>query len=180
MTTSSETFHSRDVHTSKKSKTRSTIFGWIRFLLFLAAIFFIFRYALGITLVDGKSMNPTLHDNDIVLTNNIFYQHERDDIVIINENGFPIIKRIIALPHETVEIKNGTVFVNGDPLEENYTIGISNNMPEVLVEEGTYFVIGDNRTPGESLDSRSSNVGLIPAQHILGEAFFSIKSFQFL
>ncbi|WP_449538423.1 S26 family signal peptidase [Ferdinandcohnia sp. Marseille-Q9671] len=70
------------------------------------------------------------------------------------------------------------VFVNGEPIEENYTIGSSTDMPAILVEEGSYFVMGDNRTPGESLDSRSTDIGLIPATQIKGEAFFSITSFK--
>ncbi|MFS0821454.1 signal peptidase I [Bacillus sp. 1P02SD] len=179
MNTKSKTIHIHEIQTENNVKARSTMFSWLRYLLILLFVYFIFHYALGITVISGNSMNPTLHNKDIILTNNIFYEAERNDIVVIQDaSGFDIIKRIIALPNETIEIKNGIVFVNGEPIKENFVIGVSTDMPKILVEEGTYFVMGDNRTPGESLDSRSTDFGLISATHIKGEAFFSIKPFN--
>ncbi|TKC16818.1 signal peptidase I [Robertmurraya kyonggiensis] len=157
----------------------SEVLSWVKFIAILFVLFFIFRFALGIIIVDGNSMNPTLKNHDVILTSNIFFQPERNDVIIINTNdGYDIVKRVIALPNETVEIKNGIVLINGQPLEEVQTVGVSNDMAEVLVQEGTYFVMGDNRTPGESLDSRSSEVGLISQNNIKGEAFISVFSIK--
>lgn len=179
MRLSLEPLQDQEVYRESKVTTRQTIFSWIRFLLIIAIIFFTFRYAFGITIIEGNSMEPSLHNSDFVLTSSIFYNIERNDIVVIqNDHGYNIIKRVIALPNETIAIKNGIVFVNGDPLEENFTTGVSNDMPEVLVGEGTYFVLGDNRTPGESLDSRNQDIGLIPLNAIKGEAIFTVNSLQ--
>lgn len=159
----------------------SEVISWIKFIAILFVLFFIFRFALGIIIVDGNSMNPTLKNHDVILTSNIFFQPERNDVIIIKtSDGFDIVKRVIALPNETVEIKNGIILINGQPLEEAQTVGVSNDMAEVLVQEGTFFVLGDNRNPGESLDSRSSEIGLVSQNNINGEAFFSIFSFKLL
>lgn len=161
-----------------KKNTSSTFISWIRFIALLLLVFFIFRFAISITIINGNSMNPTLSDKDIILTSKLLFQPERFDIVVIHRNdGFDIIKRIIAVPNETVEIKNGVILVNGTPLKENYPMGISDDMPIMKVKEGFYFVVGDNRTPGESLDSRSKEIGLINEGQIKGEAFFSLYPF---
>lgn len=172
------------LHEEEAKETKnpwSEVISWIKFIAILFVLFFIFRFALGIIIVDGNSMNPTLKNHDVILTNNIFFQPERNDVIIIKTNeGYDIVKRVIALPNETVEIKNGIILINGQPLEETQTAGVSDDMAEILVQEGTYFVLGDNRTPGESLDSRSSEVGLISQNNIKGEAFFSVFPFKSL
>lgn len=159
---------------TKKSST-SSVMSWVIFILVLIAIILFFRYVIQFTVVSGDSMNPTLEDNDILLTSSLFYDVERYDIVIYqDENGFDVIKRVIGMPNETVEIREGIVFVDGNPLEEDYTAGTSNDMSEVTVSEGSYFVIGDNRARGASFDSRDSDVGPITEDQLRGEAIFSI------
>lgn len=167
-----------DMTVESKSKPQSPIMSWIQFILLLVVVFFIFRFVFGITLIDGNSMNPTYNNRDIVLTSNLFYKVERNDVVIVkNQNGFNIIKRIIALPGETVKIKDGIVYVNGMLVNEPFTIGKSDDMPEIKVEKGFYFIMGDNRTPGESLDSRSTEIGQIARNQIIGETVISIFPF---
>lgn len=157
---------------------KAEFLSWLKFLLLLAIIFFTLRFALGITIINGNSMNPTFKNQDIVLTSNLFYKIERNDIVLVQDtNGFKIIKRVIALPGEKVEIENGIVYVNQQPIEENFTTGISSEMSEVKVEAGQYFIMGDNRTPGESLDSRSVDMGPIQEGQITGEAMISLLPF---
>jgi len=123
-------------------------------------------------------MNPTFDNRDMILTSNIFYTVERNDIVIVkNPSGYNIIKRIIALPGETVKIQDGIVYVNGSPVKEPFIKGKSNDMPETKVKKGFYFIMGDNRTPGESLDSRSPEIGQIARSQIIGENLISIIPF---
>lgn len=158
-----------------RMKTRAQIIGWIRFSIFLAIIFFISHYAIGITIINGNSMAPTLQSNGVVLMSNILYSPEREDVILFSDpHGFDVIKRIIGVPGDVVEITGGAVHVNGVIAEEPYAIGIPNDMAPVLVQEDSFFVIGDNRTPGESLDSRSPEVGLIPKGVIKGELLFSL------
>lgn len=158
----------------KTEKKKGSLLSWLGFLFILAIIFFTTHYAIGITLISGQSMAPTLNDKNITLSNQLLYTIERNDIVIFQDkNGFDVIKRVIALPNETIEIKDDLVFVNGQPIEEEYIVGTANDMEKQLVAEGSYFVMGDNREPGESLDSRSSDIGTIPEGKIKGKMLFS-------
>ncbi|HLR52104.1 MAG TPA: signal peptidase I [Candidatus Avamphibacillus sp.] len=162
---------------SSKGRTNSII-SWIGFVLILVTLFLVFRYVITITIISGESMSPTLHDNDIILTNNLFFTPEKNDIILYRDsNGFDVIKRIIAMPNDEVEIKDGVVIVNGEPIEENYTNGESSDMPQITVAENTYFVMGDNRTPGASLDSRNSDIGPIDKEKVKGKLLVRLYPF---
>lgn len=114
------------------------------------------------------------------ISSNIFFSPERNDIVLYrDENGFDVVKRIIALPNQTIEISDGAAIVDGDPIDESFVTGTPKDMEETIVEEDAYFVMGDNRTPGESLDSRSPHVGSIAEERIKGEFLFSVFPFHF-
>ncbi len=126
------------------------------------------------TRVEGQSMEPNLHNNERLIIEKITYRFrepERGDIVVIrppNHTTVPLIKRVIGLPGEVVEIKLNQVYVNGEPLEEGYlvqpTVG---NMPPQLVPEGHVLVLGDNRRA--SNDSRF--FGTVPYEDIIGRAW---------
>lgn len=164
-----------DQHKEKKS----TIFSWVLFLVFLASVFLFFKYVVGITIVSGQSMAPTLANKDIVITSNLFYTPKRNDIVIYKDDqGNHIIKRVVGLPNETVEICNGTVFINNHPLDEKYILGNSENMDEITINDQSYFLIGDNRNPGKSLDSRNEEIGPIKEEDLVGKAIFSLYPFK--
>ena len=155
--------------------------SWMVFLLTLVIIFIIFRFVIGIITISGNSMNPTLEDGDLLLTSNIFYTVDRNDIIVYHdENGFNVIKRVIGLPGDKIAIQDGIVSVNGKIVTEPYTIGLSNEMEEIIVPKESYFVIGDNRTPGESLDSRNDRVGSIDEKNINGKVMLSIFPFSLI
>jgi signal peptidase I len=129
--------------------------------------------------IPSGSMEPTLEINDRLVVEKISYYFnppQRGDIVVFwpPENLFPegkrrdaFIKRIIGLPGDSVEITGGQVFLNGDPLEEDYIKAEPNYTwgPET-VPEGSYLVLGDNRN--SSYDSHSW--GFVPAENIIGKA----------
>jgi len=162
-----------------KSNTISNIFNWIRYISLLLIIFLIFRYVVGITIVSGNSMNPTLKNNDLILTSNIFFNVDRGDIVIVQDpHGFDIIKRVIALPNETIEIKSGIAYVDDVPLQEDYILGKSFDLEKTTIPEGSYFIMGDNRTPGESLDSRDESIGPVPSAAVKGQKLISLFPFS--
>ncbi|MBO0959870.1 signal peptidase I [Neobacillus sp. MM2021_6] len=178
MRTVGDEIQSVDITLKSRTKHMSSILSWIKFIISLIVVIFIFRFVFGITIIDGNSMNPTYDNRDVVLTSHLFYKVERNDVVIVkNQSGFNIIKRIIALPGETVRIEGGIVYVNGNPVKEPFTTGTSNDMPETKVEKGSYFIMGDNRAPGESLDSRSTEIGQISREAIIGETMISIIPF---
>lgn len=163
-----------------QKNSRDSIVSWVKFVLFIAALFFVFRYAIGITVISGNSMDPTIQNKDIIVTTNLFYTPEKNDVIRFQDvNGFDVIKRIIALPNDTVEIIEGVVYVNGAMVKEDYAMGIPNDMELIKVTDNSYFVVGDNRTPGESLDSRNSEFGLIPKERIKGEMLFSLYPLRF-
>jgi signal peptidase I len=127
--------------------------------------------------VSGSSMYPALYDNGNYWVNRYVYlksDPERSDIVEVKdpEDGVLVVKRIIALPGDSICFKNGVVYVNGRRLEESYlpphTATYVRRMNEdVLIGCGKnqYFVLGDNR--GDSADSRI--FGTVPRQNILGK-----------
>lgn len=145
-------------------------------------IFALFFKAVG---VDGDSMFPTLEDGNWVAVSGVTSNVERGDIVVVTqpwERNVPIIKRVIALGGDTVDIdfETSEVFVNGVLLQEDYiaeptTVSYDVVFP-MTVDEGKVFVMGDNRNV--SLDSRSSKIGQIDERYILGKALIRIYPFS--
>lgn len=142
-------------------------------VLLTAAIFLVVNAATGRFRIEGDSMEPNLHNGEYVLIDKVSYllhAPERGDVVVFtppNENR-DYIKRVIGLPGDTVQITGGQVYVNGVVLDEPYLKGMVNNdMPAHVVEEGRFFVLGDNRN--NSSDSRA--FGSITPQSIVGRAW---------
>lgn len=134
-------------------------------------------FLVQIYVVDGESMLPTLHHGDRLLVNRLVYrlgEPEAGEIVVLQDPQDPrrqLIKRVIAVAGETVEVRNQVVFVDGKPLAEDYTNPMSVHVADMhpqQVPAGYVFVMGDNR--GGSLDSRI--LGPIPINKIVGKAFF--------
>lgn len=125
--------------------------------------------------VQMGSMLPTLHENNLIIVNKLIYRYKapnRGDVVVFrppNNAGVFYIKRIIGLPGETIEVKDGNVFINNEQIKEVYinieTPGISG--PRKL-QKDEYFVMGDHRN--NSLDSRE--FGPIQFSSISGKAIF--------
>lgn len=121
--------------------------------------------------INGTSMYPTLKQNEYVFCLKQF-QIERGDIVAFNNLGNNVIKRIIGLPGETIDIKDdGTIIINDKALEEEYLNNkvkgdVEINLP-YKIPENSYFVLGDNRA--DSLDSRYNSIGTINIDEIICE-----------
>lgn len=161
------------------SKKKSEAAGWIRFGLMLIGVYVFFHYVIGLSIINGDSMNPTFETNNVLLFNKVLLPYEHDNVVIFNNDyGFSVVKRIIGVPGDTVAIEDGRIFLNGEELIESYTAGISDDMNQVQVPEKSYFVLGDNRTPGESLDSRNAEVGFVKEESIEGNVLLSLIPFK--
>ena len=134
------------------------------------------------TEVEGMSMSPTLKDKENLILDKISYRFrapERYEIVVVppnyKENTY-YIKRVIGLPGETVQIRDGDVYIDGMRLEEDGAYGKIKDpglaAEPFLLGEEEYFVLGDNRN--DSIDSREPEVGAVRREDILGRAFFRL------
>ena len=143
-------------------------------------------FAAQATRVDGQSMEPTLHTNQRIIIEKITYRlhpPERGDIIVLRRpTGAvePLIKRVVGLPGETVEIKNGLVYIDGEPLDEPYLDqSTQGSMSALVVPEKNVFVLGDNRHA--SNDSRA--FGPVPYSDIIGRAwirYWPLEDFQII
>lgn len=142
--------------------------------LFIAAVLVIGliarEYLLGVTVVAGDSMNDTLVTGDAVLLTRFDYltdTPERGHVVQLEVPGRDglYLKRVIGLPGETVEIKGGTVYIDGMPLNEPYAVPSAEDFRITLYDD-EYFVLGDNRPV--SYDSREEEFGVVNASCFRG------------
>lgn len=171
----------------KKRKVVETV---VVLAVFALLLFGIPRYIMERVIVDGPSMENTLQDGDNILVEKIsryFGALQRFDIIVFypNEsakgnNGRYYIKRIIGLPGETVQIADGVILINGEPLDESYgatEMGQSGIAAEpVTLGTKEYFVLGDNRAI--SKDSRSPDVGIVPLSRIAGRLMLRVFPFD--
>lgn len=162
---------------------KKELWEWAKAIFFAAVIVFIvFHFIIQVVTVKGSSMEPTLENQDRLVISNLFYTPETGDIVVLSDKtglDVALIKRIIALPGQTVDInENGEVLVDGKVLSEPYIAelideGHRGNMDYPLtVPEGTVFVMGDNRN--HSTDSRFLEVGFVEEGEILGRVIFRL------
>ncbi|MBE3576732.1 MAG: signal peptidase I [Limnochordales bacterium] len=143
----------------------------------LLLAFFIVHFVGRPFTVEGPSMYPTLRSGERLIVDELSYRFgspERGDVIVFRYPSNPrqfFVKRLVALPGEVVAIRDGQVWVNGQPLPEDY-------LPEetwgefgpVVVPEDHYFVLGDNRN--NSADSRDPRVGFIPRKLVVGRAIW--------
>ena len=145
------------------------------YVLIIIAVILIRTFIITPVRVDGASMDQTLEDGQILLLYklaNIDYW----DIVVLDEEkeGEIIIKRIIGMPGDTVSIKDNTVYVNGEELEEDYAYGETSDYEEITLGDDEYFILGDNRPI--SKDSRY--FGPVKEDEIIGKVIFRLWPFN--
>ena len=170
-----------EVDTKKKVKQTNEKLNVFEIFEAIIAAFFVitlvFTFIFRVFSVDGPSMKPTLQDGDKVVVSTMGYKAKTGDVVVLSSTeGLkkPIIKRVVAVAGDTVDINftTGVVTVNG--IEEHYTDELTTQQFDVAfpltVPEGTVFVLGDNR--GVSLDSRSTQVGCVDERLIVGKVLF--------
>jgi len=146
-------------------------------VLLALVVFFALRFTIDTVIVIGISMEPSFHTGQRILISKVTYrmhEPERGDVIVfspVNGEEKDLIKRIIALPNDTVEVKDNAVYVNGKRLKEPYIKNTPRyHLDELKVPVDSYFVLGDNRN--QSNDSH--NGWVVPRQNIIGKAWLSI------
>ena len=152
----------------------------------IVVILLVMTFFLRQITVKGHSMDDTLQTQDRLVVASFMYEPKNGDIVVVSHGesyNEPIIKRVIATEGQRLQInyENDEVIVDGVVLKEDYikgrTIKLQNPtaIPDVI-PKGYVFVMGDNRE--DSLDSRSTRIGLIPVENIIGKAFWRVQPFD--
>lgn len=157
-------------------KVGSALRELIETLILTLVIFLLIRFAVQNFRIEGASMEPNFHDGQYLFVNKLIYMFQppqRGDVIVFvppNSSSRDFIKRVIGLPGERVEIRSGTVFINGEPLVEHYPLNPgSYSSGPIVVPPNEYFVLGDNR----NYSSDSHSWGTVPIQKIIGKAWFS-------
>lgn len=150
-----------DKQDGNKKQMSATLDWLISIVIAVVIALLIKTYIFEPTRIEGSSMNMTLQTEDRVIVDKIgmkFREIKRGDIIVMEyDTDHDYIKRIVGLPGETIQIIDGNVYINGELFDEPYAYGEYTetiNGFEWNLEEDEYFVMGDNRQPGGSTDSR--------------------------
>lgn len=167
----------------KDNKIKKELVEWGKAIIFAGLVALLLLIFGRPSFVIGASMNPTFQEGDLVLVERVsqfLSAPKHGDIVVassdikLNENSYKdLIKRVIAVSGDTIVIKDGFVYVNGNKINEPYlNDGITNNEFEGIVPENHVFIMGDNRL--HSNDSRSDEIGFVPYERLKGKVYFRI------
>lgn len=167
-----------------------TLYDWLEtFVVVAVALILLFTFVGRFIYVSGHSMKPTLYNNDMMVVQELGYTPKQGDVVVLTKEfaGIhgPIVKRVIAVGGQRVRVDydEGCVYVDGQRLDEPY-LGEEMRVPtdpnltnhELVVPEGSIFVMGDNRN--HSNDSRDARLGTVDERYIIGRALFVLLPFS--
>lgn len=143
----------------------------IPYIIIIVAVILIRTFIITPVRVDGASMDKTLENGQILLLYKLG-NIKRFDIVVLDEEieDEIIIKRIIGMPNDTIEIKNGVLYINDEEIEEEYAYGQTSDYDKITLGEDEYFILGDNRPI--SKDSRY--FGPVKEEEIIGKVIFRL------
>lgn len=183
-----ERYDSCDSGEERESSILRELGGWILYILIIIGLTYLIITFVGQrTRVSGSSMETTLHNGDNLIVDKLSYRFrdpKRYDIIVFpykyEENTY-YIKRIIGMPGETLQIKDGYVYIDGEQLTSDIYGNELIEDPQtaedpVTLGEDEYFVMGDNRN--HSMDSRDSSVGVLKKSDLMGRAWVRIYPFN--
>jgi signal peptidase I len=187
-----------------KKKVLNEIYEWTESILFaLIAVIVILTFIIRGTRVEGDSMLPTLEDTQFLAISHLYTSLKHNDIVVVYakdidgalSDGRNVIKRVIGVPGDTISIDTeaGLIYRNGEALPVEYRDGVIYEAGHMIydvtkarfdmqagvvwtVPENHIFVLGDNRN--NSKDSRSSDVGMIDTNYVIGRVVFRVTPFS--
>ena len=167
-----------------ENRRKARLYEWAQIICgALTCIALLYTFVFRMVDVDGSSMETTLHDGERLILSSMPYEPAYEDIVVIarGDTREPLIKRVIGLPGDTIYIEEttGEVYRNDKLLKEDYIhvpTAREQMTGSLTVPEGCVFVMGDNRTKGHSLDSRS--IGCVEIEDIVGKAVYRLLPFE--
>ena len=173
-----------------QSSAKSILMGWIKEIIIAIIIAIVVMQFIKPTIVKQRSMEPNFYTNDYLLVSKQSYKlfqnkPEIGEVIIFEtemktENGDDklLIKRVIGVPGDVISVLDGKVYVNGTELDDSYTKDqeTNGNIVDLVVPENKVFCLGDNRLV--SVDSRSSDVGFIDYEQIVGKVVFRLFPFK--
>lgn len=167
-----------------KQSRGSAILEWAKSILIAVVLALLIKtFIVEPTRIQGNSMNMTLQNDDRVIVNKIGMKIkalERGDVIVMKyDTSHDYIKRVVGLPGEYIQVIDGKVYINGEVYEEDYIYGESTqaiNGSEWKLGKNEFFVMGDNRTPGGSTDSRV--FGPVKLDQIKGKAIYRFYPFN--
>lgn len=172
----------------KINKEKTIVKEWIRDIAVALIIALVIIQFVKPTIVKQSSMEPNFHDKDYLFVSKQAYRFnepQRGDVVIFDSSLTDtdgkeklLIKRVIGLPGEEIDIIEEKVFVNGVMLDETYTMDGTTYgyVTDLIVPENQYFCLGDNRDV--SIDSRDPAVGCVDKEQLVGKVFFRLFPFN--
>ena len=146
-----------------------TIKNLIPYVLIIVIVILVRTFVMTPVRVNGPSMDNTLKNGQIMILNKLS-KYKRGDIVVVDLGNEKIIKRIVALPGESIYFLNGEIYINDEKFKEDYISSETLDFTKVFIQEDEYFVMRDNRTV--SMDSRT--FGPINKSQLMGTSEFRI------
>ncbi len=150
-----------------------SVFFLIIYLLMIITIVPFRLYVVSPFVVSGYSMSPSFNRGNYLLIEKFDRNFSRGDVVVYKyprNTKLSLVHRIIGIPLDNIKIQNGSVYINGNILEEKYSTQKTPGDVSVILKKGEYFVLGDNRN--KSFDSR--NFGVIPKSDIEGKVYYKV------
>ena len=157
-------------------KLKKIVKEWLPYVIIIIVVLIIKSNIVAPIRVNGRSMNNTLKDGDIMILDIIGYRTsklKRFNIIVIDNGEDYIIKRVIGLPNEEIEYKDNKLYINGKLVKDKYGQGKTEDF-KIKLKKDEYFVLGDNRE--DSLDSRY--YGPFNKKKILGKTSYTIFPFN--